>query len=60
MIFSSCEVRLVLSFLQFLAVNKFCLNRVFQVRICLPYFKLNVKCMNYHSFFEDDYLTLIS
>lgn len=45
MTFSSCEVRLIVFFLQFLAVNKFFLNRVSQVRICVPYFKLNVKCM---------------
>lgn len=45
MIFSSCRVRLILAFLQFLAINNFCLSRVSQVRICLPYFKLNVKCM---------------
>lgn len=51
-IFSSCEVRLILSFLQFLAVNKFCLTRASQVRIYLPYFKLNMKCMTVFFFWR--------
>lgn len=58
-IFSSCEVSLIISALQFLAVSKSWLNRVSQVTICLPHFKLHVKRTTLYPLFGDVYLALI-